>query len=228
MTRDKIFIVIPAHNEEHSIKQVLENLKQTGYEQIIVVDDGSRDNTTKIAQEQGAITLTHIINRGQGAALKTGTEYAITQGADIIVHFDADGQMRAQDIQKLIQPIIKNNAEICFGSRFIDNSSNIPPIRKTVLKLGRMFMKIVFRVNMTDPQSGFRALSKNAAQKIEITQRGMPHCSEILEQVRRKKIPFAEVPVTIIYTAYSKKHSHQEPLAAIKIATKLIWSKIIR
>lgn len=227
MELDKVYVIIPAYNEEKSIKTVINNLQNKGYKNIIVVDDGSKDNTTKIAEECGAIVLTHIINRGQGAALKTGTEYALLQDADIIVHFDADGQMRPEDIKKVIQPILNGEKEVSFGSRFIENTSNIPTLRKIVLKLGRIFMRIFFRVNTTDPQSGFRALSRKAAQQIEITQRGMPHCSEILEQVKRKKIPFAEVPVTIMYTEYSKQHG-QNNLAAIKIASKLIWSKIIK
>ena len=227
MLTEKTYIVIPAHNEEKSIKTVIEDLQNSGYNNIIVVDDGSKDNITQIAQECGASVLTHLINRGQGAALKTGTDYALIQGADIIVHFDADGQMRAEDIKKVIKPILDYDKEVSFGSRFIENTSNMPVLRKILLKLGKIFMRVFFRVNTTDPQSGFRALSRKAAQQIEITQRGMAHCSEILEQVRRKKIPFAEVPVTILYTEYSKQHG-QNNLAAIKIASKLIWSKIIR
>lgn len=223
----KLFVVIPAFNESQSIEQVLKNLKQHGYKNNIVVDDGSKDNTADAANAEDAIVLRHLINRGQGAALKTGTDYALLRSADIIVHFDADGQMRPEDIPTVIAPLLKGDAEVCFGSRFINNTSNIPPLRKLLLKLGKIFMKIFFGVKTTDPQSGFRAMTKNAAKKIEITQRGMAHCSEILEQVRRKKIPFTEVPVTILYTEYSKKHG-QSNIAAVRIAAKLMWSKLIR
>ena len=228
MTRNaRTFIIIPAYNEEQSISTVLQDLKKNGYENIAVIDDGSKDNTTKIAKAAGVTVLTHYINRGQGAALRTGTEYALSKDADIIVHFDADGQMRAEDITTVIKPIIDGNSDVSFGSRFIGKQSNIPPLRKNLLLLGRIFMKLFFRIQTKDPQSGFRAFSKKAAQHIEITQRGMTHCSEILEQVHKNKLTFTEVPVTILYTDYSKKHG-QNNLAALRIATKLLWSKLLK
>ena len=224
---NKTFIVIPAHNESSSITTVINDLKKHKYNNIIVVDDGSKDTTSTLAKQAGATVLRHYINRGQGAALKTGTEYAVSQEADIIVHFDADGQMRAEDITTVIQPLIEGKADISFGSRFLSSESNIPLLRKIILILGRLFMRTVFKVKTTDPQSGFRALTKKAAQTIEITQRGMPHCSEILAQVHKKKITFTEVPVTILYTDYSKKHG-QSNIEALRIATKLLWSKLMR
>lgn len=221
------FIVIPARNESTSITRVINDLKKYKYDNIIVVDDGSKDTTSIIAEQAGATVVKHHINRGQGAALRTGTEYALSQGADIIVHFDADGQMLAQDITTVIKPLIEGKSEVSFGSRFISNKSNIPPVRKLLLVLGRIFMRTLFNVTTTDPQSGFRALTKKAAQFIEITQRGMPHCSEILAQVHKKKIQFTEVPVTIVYTDYSKKHG-QSNIEALRIAAKLLWGKIMR
>lgn len=223
----KIFVVVPAYNEEKSIPFVLNDLRKNNYDNIIVVDDGSKDTTTKSSQHAGAIVLTHHVNRGQGAALRTGTEYALSQGADIIVHFDADGQMRAEDIKPVIRPLIKGAADVSFGSRFLEKKSSIPFLRKTLLLFGRVFMTAFFGVKTKDPQSGFRALTRKAAQHIEITQRGMAHCSEILEQVHKKQLTFTEVPVTIFYTDYSKQHG-QDNMAALKIAAKLIWSKLMR
>lgn len=221
------FIIIPARNESASITTVINSLKKKGYTKIIVVDDGSNDNTNLLAEQAGATTIKHYINRGQGAALRTGTEYALSKGADIIVHFDADGQMRAEDIAKVIKPLTDGKADVSFGSRFLSNESNIPAVRRAILILGRIFMRTLFKVTTTDPQSGFRALTKKAANTIEITQRGMPHCSEILAQVHKKKIAFTEVPVTIIYTDYSKKHG-QSNVEAVRIAAKLLWSKLTR
>lgn len=222
-----IFIVIPARNESAIIATIINSLKKQNYTNIIVVDDGSTDTTSHIAEETGATVIKHYINRGQGAALRTGTEHALAQGADIIVHFDADGQMRVEDIAKVIKPLIEGHADVSFGSRFLSNESNIPHVRRILLILGRIFMRTLFKVTTTDPQSGFRALTKKAAQTIEITQRGMPHCSEILAQVHKKKIAFTEVPVTIIYTDYSKKHG-QSNIEALRIATKLLLSKLTR
>ena len=223
----KEFIVIPAYNEERKIGEVLENLKSEGYENIVVVDDGSKDNTSQIASKYDVNIIKHPINRGQGAALRTGTTYALNNNASIIVHFDADGQMRPEDISTLLHPIRTGKAEIAFGSRFLSKQSNIPILRKLFLKAGRVFMRVIYGVSMTDPQSGFRALSATAAQQIQITQRGMAHCSEIIEEVHKKQIPFREVPVVIKYTEYSVKHG-QSNLAAFQIAAKLLWRRIVR
>ena len=222
-----IFIIIPAKNEQKSIETVLQDVQKYGYTNIVVVDDGSTDQTGRIARDAGAIVLTHFINRGQGAALRTGTEYALQNNADIIIHFDADGQMRAEDIKKLIQPLLEETADMSLGSRFMGEGSNIPPLRKLVLKCAKIFMRVFFNVKTTDPQSGFRALNKKAARQITITQRGMAHCGEILEDALRKKLIIKEVPVIIRYTEYSKKHG-QNNLAAFTIASKLLWRKLMR
>ncbi len=222
-----VFVVIPAYNEERMIRSVIDELRKQEFHNIVVVDDGSDDATARIALEEGAIVLQHPINRGQGAALKTGTDFAVQQNASIIVHFDADGQMRSQDIVRLVEPIRKGKVRMSFGSRFMNKQSNIPVLRRLFLKGGRVFMKVLYGVNMTDPQSGFRAMDAQAAQHIVITQRSMAHCSEIIDEVHRKKIPYCEVPVIIKYTEYSLMHG-QNNLAAFRIAAKLLWKRMIR
>ena len=127
----KIFIIIPAYNESASIASVIKDIKAANKEwQIVVVDDGSGDETAEFAESAGAVVLRHLINRGQGAALKTGTDYAIMNGAAVIVHFDADGQFLANEISDVIAPIISGQADIVFGSRFLSapdgKKSNIP------------------------------------------------------------------------------------------------------
>lgn len=222
-----IFIIIPARNEEHSIPAVINDLKQHGYTNIIVVDDGSTDATHQTATSLGVTVLTHYVNRGQGAALRTGTEYALNQNADIIVHFDADGQMRAEDIKTVTQPLINGTADLSFGSRFLTKGSNIPPLRTLILYGGKIFMRIFFNVRTTDPQSGFRCMTRKAARTVTITQRGMAHCSEILEEALKNKLTITEVPIIIRYTDYSKRHG-QTNLAALTIASKLLWKKLMR
>ncbi|MBT7553145.1 glycosyltransferase, partial [bacterium] len=120
----KIFVVIPAFNEEKRIAQVLTELSNFSY-QVVVVDDSSSDKTSQVASQFQVAVLQHKINRGQGAALRTGTDYAISKAADIIVHFDADGQFLVKEIKKIIEPLEKSEAEIVFGSRFLDIKSDI-------------------------------------------------------------------------------------------------------
>ena len=228
MQNPKIFIVIAAYNEEKAIAKVIDDLHNHGYQNIIVVDDGSQDKTAPVAELKGATVLKHIINRGQGAALRTGIEYALDQGADIIITFDADGQHQAKDIKNLIQPIINNEADIVLGSRFLgDTKSNVPFWRKLFLKAGALSFRLMFGVKVTDSHNGFRALSRKAAQAIEITSDRMEHASQIIEEIAKKRLRYKEVPVTIIYTDYSKEKG-QTTLNAFRILTKTILRKLLR
>ena len=203
--KPKIYIVIPAYNEENSISGVVKDLKKYNYHKIIVVDDGSTDNTLKIARQAGAIVVRHPINLGQGAALRTGMDLALELGADIIVTFDADGQHMAKDINKLIKPVISKEVDIALGSRFIDNSSNTPWLKKVLLKIGVFLVFLMYGIMLSDTHNGLRAISRQAAQKISIESRGMEHASEIIGKIKVNRIKFREIPVTIRYSEYSIK-----------------------
>ena len=162
------FIVIAAYNEEEKIDKVIKDLKKE-YKNIIVVDDGSEDKTFDIAKKNKIIALQHVINRGQGAALKTGIDYALSKKADIIVTFDADGQFLVKDIKKVIAPIKKGIVDVVLGSRFLGKAVNIRPLKKFVLKLGVLVVYFLYGIKVTDSQNGFRGLSKKAAKKIKLT-----------------------------------------------------------
>lgn len=225
----KIFIIIPAYNEEKSIGKVIDNLHK--YKNIVVVNDLSTDKTEKISLKKGAVVLNHIINRGQGASLRTGNEYALQNGADIIVHFDADGQMMVEDIPAMIKPLIENKSDITIGSRFLGKKSNMPFAKKIILNLGRLWLKLIYGVVLSDSQCGFRAVNKKAAETIEIVHDGAEHASEILIEVFKKKLRYKEVPVKIIYTEYSKRrtqHGKFHLLSGIKIAFKIMIKKLMR
>jgi len=218
----KIYCVIPALNEKDHIYDVVKSVIPY-VESIIVVDDGSQDNTKELAESAGASVLRHHINRGQGAALRTGTEYAISQGADIIIHFDADGQFLPSDINAVIKPIIDRQAEIVFGSRFIGNTTKMPSIKKRIIMpLARLVNKYFFGVTLTDPQSGFRAFTPKAYAKINWQQDGMAHASEILGKSTHSGLAVIEVPITVIYHQYGQKFS-----GGIKILKDLFFGKLI-
>jgi glycosyltransferase involved in cell wall biosynthesis len=203
----KVAIVIPAWNEAERLPAVLSDLK-TGNFAVIVVDDGSSDSTSQIAADYGAIVLRHIINRYQGAALRTGTRFAVDQGFDIIVHFDADGQFRAQDIPAVVEPLLENSADIVFGSRFLDSTTSMPAFKRSVIMpIARAVNYFFYGIRMTDPQSGFRAFDAATFGKIEWRQDGMAHCSEILHLAHKKKLRIVEVPITVIYHEFGQKFS---------------------
>ncbi len=220
----KIAAVIPAYNEEKTIKKVIMDIKPK-VDEIIVVDDGSRDNTSLIAEKEGVIVLKHIVNRDQGAALQTGTEYALKLGADIIVHFDADGQHKVEDIEKLVNPIIKEGYDVVFGSRFLEGKSidNIPLTKRYfILKPAIILNRILTGLKLTDAHNGLRALSREAAMKINITQDRKAHNTEIPAQVRKSGLKWREIPVEIIYSEYGQGFG-----GGIEILKDLIWRKIV-
>ena len=224
----KIYIVIAAYNEKGSIARVIDDLHKHGYKNIIVVDDGSKDNTTQIAERKKVMVLQHILNRGQGAALKTGIDYAVQQGADIIITFDADGQHQAKEIKNLIKPVTSGKAEIALGSRFIDHKSDMPLSRVILLKGSVLVQRLFYGLKLTDAHNGFRAFSRKAAQKIEITADRMDHASQIINEIARKKISYKEVPVTILYTKYSMEKGVGSFSQAIKVLWKMILDKLHR
>ncbi len=222
----KTYIVIAAFNEGKKIGSVVKELLKVGYSNVVVVDDGSSDNTYSVASKAGAVALQHIVNRGQGAALQTGIDYALEQGADLIVTFDADGQHCVSDIPAMIKPVASGEVDVTLGSRFL-GKSNAPFLKKLVLKGGIIFTRLLSGIKLTDVHNGFRVFSRKAAQKIRINQDRMEHASEILDEIARKKIKYKEIPVTIKYSEYSKAKG-QSVFNSIRIALKMIYSKVVR
>lgn len=225
MKSSKIIAIVPAYNEEKIILSVLKELKKEVNE-IVIIDDGSKDMTAELAEKEGVSVLKHLINLGQGASLKTGLEFALQKGADIVVTFDADGQHKASEIKKIVKPIIEGECEVVLGSRFLEDKSNIPALRKFILKIATIFSKLSLGLEITDTHNGFRALSRKAASLIDIKQAGMAHASEILQEIKKNNLSFKEVPVTIEYTSYSKGKG-QSSLNALKILWDLLIQKLL-
>jgi glycosyltransferase involved in cell wall biosynthesis len=224
-TDKKIFVVIPAYNEATTIATVIKKVKQVT-EHVVVVNDASTDDTLSLAEDAGADCLDHIINRGQGAALKTGIDYALLRGADVIVTFDADDQHSATEIEPLVTPILAGEVDVTLGSRFLNGTPpGIPYIRKLVLKGGIIFTRIFSGIKVTDTHNGFRAFSRSAASTLRINERKMGHASEILDEVA-KRFSYREIPVTIAYTEYSKSKG-QSSLNSVKIVIKFFLNKLM-
>lgn len=220
-----VWIVIPAFNEEKKIVSVINGLKKEGYPNIVVIDDCSSDNTFNISLDTGIKVLRHEVNKGQGAALRTGINYALENGAEIILTFDSDGQHQPTDIRGLIRPIIEADYDIVLGSRFLDKRSNVGFVRKLFLKGGAFIFKLMYKVKLTDSHNGLRALSREAAENIKITCNRMEHASEIIEEIGRLKLKYVEVPVTILYTDYSISKG-QSTWNAFNILFKMVKKKI--
>jgi glycosyltransferase involved in cell wall biosynthesis len=200
--RDKIFVIIAAFNEERMIGNVAAQVCRLGY-QTVVVDDGSKDGTRLEAFRGGALVIEHPFNLGQGAALQTGIDFALRQGAEVIVTFDADGQHSASEIAPLVQTLESRHADFALGSRFLDNSSAIPLARRLLLKAAIAFTRLTTGLKLTDAHNGLRAMTRRGAEAIRLRQNRMAHASEMLSQIAVSGLPYVEQPVTIQYTAYS-------------------------
>ncbi len=201
----KVVAVLPALNEEKYITKVINDVKNI-VDEVIVVCDGSEDNTAEKAREVGAIVLEHLVNRGQGAALRTGTEFALDSGADIIVHYDSDGQFIPDDIKRVINPILEGDAEIVFGSRNMSITDNQPFTKRYFIRpIAKVINWAITGLWMTDVHNGFRAMNSWAASQITITQDGYAHATEIIAAVSDAKLKWKEVPVTVVYHEYGQR-----------------------
>jgi len=219
----RCFIVIAACNEAGWVGDVVRQVR-AGWPDVVVVDDGSVDATGAEARDAGAVVLTHVINRGQGAALRTGMEYALAQGADVVVTFDADGQHRAEDIETLVAPVRDHGFDVVLGSRFLRGSPRIPPLRKVTLKLGVIFTRWVSGIRVTDTHNELRAFSRKAAAQMTIRQDRMAHASEILDTIARRRLRYCEVPTVVRYTEHSLRKG-QRSSAAFRIALEFLLGR---
>ncbi len=219
----KIFAVIPNYNERGRIGAVVRDLLPRVH-RVVVVDDGSSDGSAEEARAAGADVVVHVLNRGQGAALKTGTVLAVAEGADVVVHFDADGQHDPEAIPTLTTPILEGRADVVFGSRFLGVTSvGMPFSRRLLLAAARQFSGVVLGIprTVTDPQSGMRAMTAAAAEEIDFAQDRMAHCSEILRNAYASELRCVEVPVQVRYTAETLAKG-QKASDAFKIVWQLL------
>lgn len=222
--KKKLMVVLPAFNEEKVIDQVLVNLKKTlkkfiGWQsQIVVVDDGSSDKTSIIAHKFGALVLKHPINRGLGGALFTGFQFARLKKVDFLITMDSDGQHDPADIKKIIKPFIEQKADIVIGVR---NIFEMPLDRKIITFLSSFLTFLLFGIWCGDTQSGFRGFNRKAIEKIEIKTQRMEVSSEFFTEIKRNKLKFNQVPIKVIYTAYSRGKG-QSNLNSLSVLLRLL------
>ena len=195
---------IPAFNVEKTIGDIVKDCL-LHVDKVIVCDDGSVDNTAKVAEANGAEVVRHEKNYGYGAALITLFDRAREKNADIMVTLDGDGQHIPEFIPRLIAPLSYNGIDVVIGSRFLESDSNVPGYRKTGIKIITAATNLNSEIKVTDAQSGFRAYSKRAIQAIHPTEYGMAASTEILTKVVNKGLRLVEVPVVVSYdTTHSK------------------------
>ena len=228
MAKSKLLVLIPAFNEENTIKKVIRDIKNHTKKyatQIIVINDGSLDSTGKIAKGEKVTVITHILNRGLGASINTGLEYAKAKVFDVLITFDADGQHDAAKIPTLVKPILSGKADITIGTRLHPKSKSMPTERTLVNKIANFTTFLLTGVYSSDTQSGFRGFSKKAVSLLNITSQRMEVSSEIFKEIKRNSFRFSEIPIDAVYTSYSLSKGQSitnAPNVLLKLAISLM------
>lgn len=217
-------MVIPAYNESSVIQDVITEVNAAGYENIIVIDDGSTDETFENASEKpGVVALKHFLNRGKGAAVKTGIEAAKILGAEIVATMDGDGQHNPQDIRKMIK-LIESGYDVILGTR-LKNPQGMPGYKIAANHIGNFFTWAVYGLWVTDSQSGFRVYSKKALDLIDTRTDRYEYDSEVIREISRHKLKYAEVPIEVRYTEYSMNKLQKQNLKnGLKTLIKMMIS----
>ena len=207
-----VWIVVPAFNEAAVIGEVIADVRSV-FDHVIVVDDGSADETGAIAHGAGAHLVRHPVNLGQGAAIQTGVEYARSRpGAEVFVTFDADGQHRVKDVLRMIDRLRTEDVDIVIGTRFAEpeSSTKVPFLKGLVLRTAVLLSARSRRLGLSDAHNGLRVFNRNVAQRLDITMNGMSHASEFIALIDENRWRVTEEPVEILYTDYSR--SKGQPL----------------
>jgi len=217
---------MPAYNESNTIAEVILGCKKY-VDYVVVVDDGSSDNTAEIAEFLGAYVVRHEINKGYGAAIKSCFRLACEFNADAMVIIDSDGQHNPDEIPKLLAPLTQG-FDLVIGSRFVNgNGKNVPAYRRLGMRVLDVATYIAGGINVTDSQSGFRAYGKKAVEKIQFNGEDMSAGSEILFQAKDHNLKFTEVEIHCRYDL--KKCSSQNPFVhGSKVLLQILKYMIFR
>lgn len=220
-----IHIYIPAYNEEQVIGEVLETIRQYGYPNLYIVDDGSTDQTAEYARLANGKVFQHLINRGVGAATQTAIEGARKSDCRFMILMDADGQHLPEDIEILIQRMSKGDCDIVIGSRFLGDLSGMPKSRRWFNGLANLLTNLFCKSSYSDTQSGFRMLNRKAIETLQLTLDEYGFCSEMIILAEKHGLKIVEVPTQVVYTDYSLGKG-QDFYTGIRTAFNFLWKVI--
>ncbi|GAA3717546.1 glycosyltransferase family 2 protein [Terrabacter ginsenosidimutans] len=227
MQNEDVWLVVPLYNEAAVIADVVREARAV-FPNIVCVDDGSRDASADLAEQAGAAVVRHPVNLGQGAALQTGFEYALGDPTmRYVVTYDADGQHQIRDVEVMLDRIREGDVRVVFGSRFLDERTEASAGKRLVLRAAVAYTNATTGTRLTDAHNGLRVLHRDVVEQLDITQNRMAHASEIVAQIGSMrfdgaKVAYAEEPVHILYTDYSKAKG-QSLWNAVNILAELIW-----
>lgn len=226
-TESDVAFIIPAYNEGAAVRHTIASIPDD-FSYIVAVNDGSRDDTLSQIKKTRARVVSHPVNLGQGAALQTGLDFALLNpNIKYFVTYDADGQHRIEDVRKMLNYIKEHNVDVVLGSRFLGEAKNMPKLKGLILKLAVWFSNTTSGVRLTDTHNGLRVLNRNAAEQMKLEMPDFSHASEIIERISQKELSYAEVPVTIIYTDYSRAKG-QSMINAINISFDILLNRLMK
>lgn len=224
---EDIWVIIPAFNEGPVIRGVVAHIRHCGYPNILVVDDGSTDDTAAQAELGGAMVISHLVNRGAGAVAQTGLYYARKKGIRFVAQMDADGQHHPEDLARMMTRMAKGDCDIVIGSRFVEKKGDVPWIRVLYNQISNVFTNWFCRRWYSDTQSGFRLLNRHAIERLELHIDGFGYCSEMIIQAEMLNLKVAEIPISVSYTDYSMskgQNLHTGVITAINLIWKLVFT----
>jgi glycosyltransferase involved in cell wall biosynthesis len=227
MQNEDVWLVVPLYNEASVIAGVVDRARSV-FPKIVCVDDGSRDQSARVAEDAGAWVVRHPVNLGQGAALQTGFDFALNDPAmRYVVTYDADGQHQIHDVETMVERARADDLNVVFGSRFLDERTKPSTMKRLVLRAAVAYTNWTTGTRLTDAHNGLRVLRRDVVEKLDITQNRMAHASEIVSQIgsmrfEGRPVTYAEEPVHILYTDYSRAKG-QSVWNAVNILAELIW-----
>jgi glycosyltransferase involved in cell wall biosynthesis len=217
----EVCVVVPVYNEASVVGDVVRELREL-YPLVVCVDDGSRDDSARVIAEAGAVLVQHPINLGQGAALRTGIEYGLAlTSARWFVTFDADGQHEVGAVGQMLDVLRAEQAQIVFGSRFLDQRTDMSRAKRMVLRAAVRYTRASTGLSLSDTHNGLRAFDREVAAALDLQMNGMAHASELLAIVARHGFRYAEMPVRIRYTDYSRAKG-QPLINAVNILSDML------
>lgn len=228
--KPRVVAVIPCYNTESHIAEVVTKCL-LHVDQVIVVDDGSTDDTAEVARKAGVKVVSHERNMGYGAAIKTCFKEAQRNCNDILITIDGDGQHNPDEIPQLLAPILREESHLVIGSRFLNGQVSIPPYRRFGIRIITSLFNFGSRTKVSDAQSGFRAYSRWLFSNYSLSERGMSISIETLEEARRRGAIIREVPISCWYVSSQlnfKNISHglSVALSVIRFRLKSLFRKI--
>lgn len=218
----RTWVVIPMYNEGRVVQDVVAEVRRT-FPHVVCVDDGSSDESARAAAAAGAIVVAHPINLGQGAALQTGFDYALSDPAMTeVVTFDADGQHQVADAVGMVEKLRAERLDVVIGSRFLDERTEVARLRRLVLRTAALYTRWTSGMALTDAHNGLRAIDRGVLERMRLTQNRMAHASELVDKIGALDVRWAEYPTHIIYSDYSKAKG-QSLLNSVNILFELIF-----